>query len=341
MLSMEVVEVNPDHRRGQPHRGAGRRTGDVGYGKDEFYEDYVLLFCTAGAAASTKSRCARPNRSSPRWTRRATRWCVSSSRRKAGGSRGRFCPSPARTPASTWCFPCLHGTFGEDGTVQGLLELAGLPYVGRGRARLLGGHGQGSHQAAVPRDGPAGGRVRRAVARRLDADGRAHPFGYPVFVKPANLGSSVGISKAHERRGTRSRARSGRRVRPQDHRRARHRRAANSSAPCSATRIPCASLPCEILPSREFYDYEDKYLLDKARTCCRPLCRTQLTAEVRRLAVACYLAVECEGMARVDFLLEKRHRPPLYQRDQHHSRLHLHQHVPENVGGHRRARMRS
>ena len=66
-----------------------------------------------------------------------------------------------------------------------------------------------------------------------------------------------------------------------------------------------ASLPCEILPSREFYDYDDKYLLDQAGTRCRRTCSPEQTAEVRRLAVECYRAVECEGMARVDFLLER------------------------------------
>ena len=81
--------------------------------------------------------------------------------------------------------------------------------------------------------------------------------------------------------------------------------AANSNAPSWATNIPQASTPCEILPSREFYDYEDKYLLDtSAHRDCPPISRPQQTAEMQRLAVECYQAVECEGMARVDFLLE-------------------------------------
>ena len=95
-----------------------------------------------------------------------------------------------------------------------------------------------------------------------------------MFVKPANLGSSVGISKAHNCAELKAALRAGRPVRPQDHRGARHRRAANSNAPCSATTIPKASVPCEILPSREFYDYEDKYLLNQAQhRSSRRICR--------------------------------------------------------------------
>ena len=126
---------------------------------------------------------------------------------------------------------------------------------------------------------------------------------FPVFVKPANLGSSVGISKAHndlelelafplaaqyDRKVIVERAIVGRELE------------------CSVlgNQDPMASLPCEILPSREFYDYEDKYLLDLARTEVPALLPAERTAELRRLAVECYRAVECEGMARVDFFLE-------------------------------------
>ena len=76
------------------------------------------------------------------------------------------------------------------------------------------------------------------------------------------------------------------------------------SAPLSRSCLAVASLPCEILPSREFYDYEDKYLLDKAQTKVPAELAEEKTQELRRLAVECYRAVECEGMARVDFLLE-------------------------------------
>jgi D-alanine-D-alanine ligase len=128
-------------------------------------------------------------------------------------------------------------------------------------------------------------------------------FDYPVFVKPANLGSSVGISKARN---------------AEEFRAALHLAAAfdrkivvepaieGRELECAVlgNADPATSLPCEILPSREFYDYEDKYLCDAAE-CKLPAALTpEQTAEVRRLAVECYRAVECEGMARVDFFLE-------------------------------------
>ena len=96
--------------------------------------------------------------------------------------------------------------------------------------------------------------------------------------------------------------------------------AASSNAPCSATTSPSRRSPCEILPSREFYDYDDKYLLDQAQTVIPANLSPEQTAEMQRLAVECYSAVECEGMARVDFLLEEHDRPAVHQRDQHHSR---------------------
>ena len=98
---------------------------------------------------------------------------------------------------------------------------------------------------------------------------------------------------------------------------------------------PMASLPCEILPSREFYDYDDKYLLDQAKTQLPADLPPAKTDELRRLAVECYRAVECEGMARVDFLLESATGQALHQRDQYHPRLHLDQHVPQDVGAQR------
>jgi D-alanine-D-alanine ligase len=124
-----------------------------------------------------------------------------------------------------------------------------------------------------------------------------------MFVKPANLGSSVGISKAHNAEELESAiflaAQYDRKVIVE-------RGIVGRELECSVlgNEAPEASVPCEILPSREFYDYEDKYLLDKAETKVPADLSPEQTDELRRLAVACYRAVECEGMARVDFLLE-------------------------------------
>ncbi len=128
-------------------------------------------------------------------------------------------------------------------------------------------------------------------------------FPFPLFVKPANLGSSVGISKvkscadlpaALELAGQ------------YDRKILVERGIIGREFECSVlgSEKPLAAVPCEIVPSREFYDYEDKYLLDAAKLIVPAPLTPEQTAEMQRLAVAAYQAVECEGMARVDFLLE-------------------------------------
>jgi D-alanine-D-alanine ligase len=126
---------------------------------------------------------------------------------------------------------------------------------------------------------------------------------FPMFVKPANLGSSVGISKAHDEAelcgAVACAAQYDRKI-------IIERTIVGRELECAVlgNEAPMASLPCEVLPSREFYDYEDKYLLDKAQTQVPADLPADKTEELRRLAVECYRAVECEGMGRVDFLLE-------------------------------------
>jgi D-alanine-D-alanine ligase len=126
---------------------------------------------------------------------------------------------------------------------------------------------------------------------------------FPMFVKPANLGSSVGISKAHDRAELVAALALAEQY---DRKIIVERGIVGRELECSVlgNESPIASLPCEILPSREFYDYDDKYLLDKAQTQLPADLPAETTEELRRLAVACYRAVECEGMGRVDFLLE-------------------------------------
>jgi D-alanine-D-alanine ligase len=128
-------------------------------------------------------------------------------------------------------------------------------------------------------------------------------FQFPVFVKPANLGSSVGISKARncdELKPALELAAS------YDRKVIVERGIIGREFECAVlgNEDPVASVPCEILPSRDFYDYDDKYLLEKAETVIPANLSPEQTAELQRLAVECYRAVECEGMARVDFLLE-------------------------------------
>jgi D-alanine-D-alanine ligase len=126
---------------------------------------------------------------------------------------------------------------------------------------------------------------------------------FPMFVKPANLGSSVGISKAHNEAELKAALTLAAQY---DRKVIVERGIEGRELECAVlgNETPLASLPCEILPSREFYDYEDKYLLDRAETKVPADLPADKTDELRRLAVECYRAVECEGMGRVDFLLE-------------------------------------
>jgi D-alanine-D-alanine ligase len=225
------------------------------------------------------------------------------------GKEGRWSPhpilpEPGANPGIDVVFPVLHGTFGEDGTVQGLFELADLPYVGAG---VLGSSAAMDkevtkrlcHERGLPV-------VEYLVQWRgaLDADEVERNFQYPVFVKPANLGSSVGISKAHRREELESALGL---AAAYDRKVIVERAILGKELECAVlgNEKPRASMPCEILPSREFYDYDDKYLLGTSHYVLPAALAPEATAEVRRLAVDCMLAVECAGMARVDFLLEE------------------------------------
>ena len=213
-------------------------------------------------------------------------------------------PEPGAHPDIDVVFPVLHGTFGEDGTMQGLLELADLPYVGAGvLASAVSMDKEMMKRVCKERLLPIveSVTVYRECGNVLDATRRL-PF--PMFVKPANLGSSVGISKAHDEAELEAAFQLAAQY---DRKIIVERGIVGRELECSVlgNEAPMASLPCEILPSREFYDYEDKYLLDKAGTKVPADLTPAITEELRRLAVECYRAVECEGMARVDFFLEE------------------------------------
>ncbi len=212
-------------------------------------------------------------------------------------------PEPGANPGIDVVFPVLHGTFGEDGTVQGLLELAGLPYVGAGvLASAVSMDKEVTKRLCRERGLPVVECVTLA-REHLQPEDVERELAYPVFVKPANLGSSVGISKAHNREEL---VEALRLAAEYDRKIIVEREVIGREIECSVlgNEAPQAAVPCEILPSRDFYDYEDKYLLNQARTVVPADLPRETVEEVRRLAVECYRAVECEGMARVDFLLE-------------------------------------
>ena len=212
-------------------------------------------------------------------------------------------PEPGAHPDIDVIFPVLHGTFGEDGTVQGLFELADLPYVGAGVMA-----------SAVSMDKVMMKRVCREahlpvvdwveMAReKLDFNRAEAAFGFPVFVKPANLGSSVGISKAHNR----AELEKALELAAQFDRKIVIEKAIvgrELEISVLGNREPVASAPCEIHPSREFYDYEDKYLLNEAQFDLPAQLPQKEIDAIQRLALGCYRAVECSGLARVDFLRE-------------------------------------
>ena len=213
-------------------------------------------------------------------------------------------PEPGAHPDIDVVFPVLHGTFGEDGTVQGLLELADLPYVGAGvLASALSMDKEIMKRVCRERGLPV---VEYVTLFRgcLDTALVTSRLPFPMFVKPANLGSSVGISKVRDlaelEKGLALAAEYDRKI-------IAERGIDGREFECSVlgNQEPEAALPCEVLPSREFYDYEDKYILDQAKTQVPADLPPDKMKELRRLAVECYRAVECEGMARVDFLMER------------------------------------
>jgi len=206
-------------------------------------------------------------------------------------------------------FPVLHGPYGEDGTVQGLLELANVPYVGAGVLASAVGMDKAAmklvfaakklpicdYDVVLKRDWQ---RDARAVMNRV-----VRQLGFPVFVKPANLGSSVGISKARHASELRDAIELAAQF---------DRKIVVEAAVPNAREIECAvlgndepeaSVPGEILPSREFYDYEAKYLDDASKTVIPADLPKKMSDEVRSLAVSAFKAIDCAGMARVDFLL--------------------------------------
>jgi D-alanine-D-alanine ligase len=194
--------------------------------------------------------------------------------------------------------PILHGPFGEDGTVQGLLELAGVPYVGAGVAASAVCMDKDFFKAVL-RD--RGIPVARNVTLRA-GDEPSNPFGYPVFVKPARLGSSVGISKVRSEEELGPAVELARR---HDDKVLVEEFVEGVEVECSVlgNREPIASLPGEIVAHADWYDYAAKYDEGGMDLIVPPRLPPETIERVQQLAVESFVATECEGMARVDFFV--------------------------------------
>jgi D-alanine-D-alanine ligase len=207
-------------------------------------------------------------------------------------------------------FPVLHGTYGEDGTLQGLLEMADLAYVGAGVTGSSVGMDKGVFKDVMRANGiPTVESIivlRSEIEKDIEAVMRRAETvsSYPLFIKPANLGSSVGISKCNRRadlgEGLLEAAAYDRRVLVE-----RGVDAREIEVSVLGNDDPQASVPGEVQPSREFYSYESKYV-DGTSGLLIPAPLPEETAnKIRQMAVRAYKAIDCAGMARVDFFLEK------------------------------------
>lgn len=211
-------------------------------------------------------------------------------------------------------FPVLHGTFGEDGTIQGLLELADIPYVGAG----VLGSAAGMDKDVMKKLFAAGGlpivkhvtilrsrweQDRKAATREIE-----RRLKYPVFVKPANLGSSVGITKAHD--GSElgpaivTAAGYDRKIVIEQGVGGKKHKARELEVSVLGNDDPRASVVGEIVPAAEFYDYNAKYLDEGSELLIPARITRKQMQETQRMAIAAFQAVDCSGLARVDFLMD-------------------------------------
>ena len=204
--------------------------------------------------------------------------------------------APATLGAVDVVLPILHGPFGEDGTVQGLLELAGVPYVGAGVAASALCMDKDLFKKVLRDSGIA---VARHVALR-EGEAVENPFGFPCFVKPARLGSSVGITKAHDEReleeGVALAFRHDDKILVEE-----LLDGIEVEVGVLGNREPIASVPGQIVPlGHEWYDYASKYDEDGMELVIPPDLPEQVLEDVQRTAVEAFRVTECEGMARAD-----------------------------------------
>ncbi len=224
--------------------------------------------------------------------------------------------APVRSGQEVVVLPILHGPRGEDGTVQGLLELAGVAYVGSG---VLGSAANMDKVMSKALAAAAGLPILRYLAvRDVDVDtgggpcagdggfaGRvADELGWPVFVKPANMGSSVGVSRADD---PASLAEALAQALAFDEWAVVEEAVAAREIEIGVigNESPRASVPGEIVPAGEFYDYEDKYVDGRARTIIPADLPDEVASQARAMAVEAFRALRCDGLARVDFFYEE------------------------------------
>jgi D-alanine-D-alanine ligase len=234
-----------------------------------------------------------------------------------------FAPEGDATMARRWTdnvikvdvvFPVLHGTFGEDGTIQGLLELADIAYVGAGVLGSAAGMDKEvmkqlfrgarlpmvKHVTVLRHDWESDPKkVQRLVESKLK---------YPVFVKPANLGSSVGISKAHNRQelpaALNLAAEYDRKIVIEQGVGGKKHKARELECSVLGNDEPAASLPGEVVPGKEFYDYAAKYLEEGSQLIIPAKLTKAQIKQVQQMAIGAFRAVDCAGLARVDFLMD-------------------------------------
>ena len=215
-------------------------------------------------------------------------------------------------------FPVLHGTFGEDGTIQGLLELADIPYVGAGVLGSAAGMDKDimkslfraaglpivKHVTVLRSEWESG---PKKIEKRVESKLR-----YPVFVKPANLGSSVGISKVGHGKelgpAIEEAAKFDRKIVIEEGVGGKKHKAREIECAVLGNDNAQASVPGEIVPSAEFYDYAAKYLDEGSQLIIPAKLTKSDVKRVRELAVAAFHAVDCSGLARVDFLMDPKSR---------------------------------
>ncbi|MFZ0863837.1 MAG: D-alanine--D-alanine ligase family protein [Candidatus Sulfotelmatobacter sp.] len=215
-------------------------------------------------------------------------------------------------------FPVLHGTFGEDGTIQGLLELADIPYVGAGVLGSAAGMDKDIMKSLFIAAGipivkhvtilrSAWEKDSKKVQKLIESK-----LTYPVFVKPANLGSSVGISKAHNRKelgpAIEEAAKFDRKIVIEQSVGGKKEKAREIECSVLGNDQPAASVPGEIIPGKEFYDYTAKYVDEGSQLIIPAKLTKTETKRVQDLAVAAFQAVDCSGLARVDFLMDPKTR---------------------------------
>ena len=215
-------------------------------------------------------------------------------------------------------FPVLHGTFGEDGTIQGLLELADIAYVGAGVLGSSAGMDKDIMKSLFRAAGLPIVKHVTVLRSQFERESKKlqklveSKLKYPVFVKPANLGSSVGISKAHDRKelgpAIAEAAKFDRKIVVEEGVGGKKNKAREIECAVLGNDDPKASIAGEIVPCKEFYDYDAKYLAEGSELMIPAKITKAEMKTAQKLAIAAFQAVDCTGLARVDFLMDPKSR---------------------------------